>query len=154
MTAKRRSALSDLQIAFNFDVPPAAAHEGDLAGLDAIVSASVSRMLREDTRPRTEIAAHASRLLGKQISKSMLDVYASEAHVEHNVPASRWLAIVAATGNFAVADAIMKHIGCRLLSGDEIKAAELGHLQAERDAIDARMKELRTETRPMKRGRR
>ena len=154
MTTKRRSALSDLQIVFNFDVPTAAHHEGDLAGLDAIVSASVGRMLREDMRPRAEIAAHVTRLLGRQVSKSMLDVYSSESHAEHNVPASRWLAIVAATGNFSVADAIMKLIGARLLSGDEIKAAELGHLQAERDAIDARMKELRTETRPLKRGRR
>lgn len=154
MAPKRRSALSDLQIVFNFDVPAPAAHEGDLAGLDVFVSASVSRMLREDGRPRAEIAADVSRLLGKPVSKSMLDVYSSEAHVEHNVPASRWLAIVAATGNFAVADAVLKRIGARLLSGDEIKAAELGHLQAERDAIDARMKELRVETRPMKRGRR
>lgn len=154
MTPKRRSSLSDLQIVFNFDVPSAAVDEGDLAGLDAIVSASVGRMLREDPRPRAEIAAHMSRLLGRQVSKAMLDVYSSESHAEHNVPASRWLAMVAATQNFGVADAIMKLIGARLLSGDEIKVAELGHLQAERDAIDARMKELRSDTRPVKRNRR
>lgn len=153
MTAKRRSALSDLQIVFSFDVP-AAASDGDLAGIDAIVSASVARMLRQDGRTRGEIAGHVSRLLGRPVSKSMLDVYASESHEQHNVPMSRWMAIVAATDNFEVADAVMKHIGARLLSGDEIKAAELGHLQAERDAIDARMKALRTVAAPMQRGRR
>lgn len=151
---KRRSSLFDLQIVFNFDVPEPAQEAGDLAGLDAIVSASVARMLREDGRSRTEIAAHVSRLLGRTVSKSMLDVYSAESHADHNVPASRWLAIVAATGNFAVADAIMKTIGARLLSGDEIKAAELGNLQAERDAIDARMKELRASAKPVIRGRR
>lgn len=154
MPPKRRSALDALQIGFDFDVPVAASHDGDLAGFDAILSASVARMIAEDGRSRAEIAGEVSRLLGRPVSKAMLDVYSSESHVDHNIPASRWLAIVAATRNFAVADAILAKIGCRLLSGDEIKAAELGHLQAERDAIDARMKELRAAAPSIARGRR
>ncbi len=151
MTAKRRSSLSDLQMAFTFEVPQIAQAEGDLAGFDAILSASVARMLSQDARPRAAIAQQVSALLGKTISKSTLDAYASESHAEHNVPAARWWAIVAATGRFDVADAIAKMVGCRLLSGDEIRAAELGSLQAERDAIDSRIRELRPETRPLAR---
>lgn len=151
---KRRSSLSDLQMVFSFDVPAAAQQPGDLAGFSAMVTASVARMLREERRPRSEVARAMSDLLGEQVSKSMLDVYSSESHSGHNISASRWWALVAATGRFDVADAIAARTGARLLSGDEIKAAELGHLQAEADAIAARIKELRGDARPIARGRR
>lgn len=145
---KRRSSLSDLQMVFSFDVPAPARAAGDLAGFSAMLSASVARMLREDDRPRKTIAEAVSKLLGEEVSPAMLDAYSSEARTDHNVSAARWWALVSATERYDIADAIASRTGARLLSGDEIKAAELGHLQGERDAIDARMKELRSVAKP------
>ena len=140
---KRVSSLSDRQMAFSFDVPPAAAARGDLAGFSAMVSASVARMLREDSRSRAVIARAMSELLAEDVTPAMVDAYASEARTGHNIPAARWWALVAVTARFDVADAIAKRTGARVISGEEIRATELGHLQAERDALDARIKELR-----------
>ena len=151
---KRRSSLSDLQMVFSFDVPPAAREAGDLAGFTAMLAASVARMLREDRFERSHIARQMSELLGETVSKAMLDAYASESRDGHNISAARWWALVAVTGRFDVADAIGARTGCRILSGDEIKTAELGSLQAQMDEIQARMKELRSGTKPIMRGRR
>ena len=149
---KRRSSLSDVQMAFSFDVPAAARDAGDLAGYTAMVAASVARILREDGRERATIARELSAMLGEPVSKAMLDAYASEARDGHNISAARWWALIAVTGRFDVADSIARRAGARILSGDEIKAAELGNLQAEADAIHARMKELRASTKPFERG--
>ena len=141
---KRVSSLSDGQMAFSFDVPAAASAPGDLAGFSAMVSASVARMLREaDGVSRGAIAKAMSALLSEEVTPAMVDAYASEARRGHNVPAGRWWALVAVTGRFDVADAIATRAGARVISGEEIRATELGHLQAERDALDARMKQLR-----------
>ncbi len=152
MQGKRRSSLSDLQMVFSFDVPAPASAPGDLAGYTAVVAASVARILREDGRERSVIAREMGSVIGEPVSKAMLDAYASEARDGHNISAARWWALVAVTGRFDVADAIAKRAGARILSGDEIKAAELGHLQAEADAIQARMKELRAAAKPLGRG--
>lgn len=150
---KRRSALSDQQLIFSFDVPAPAQQPGDLAGYTAMVAASVARILREAATDRAAIARQMTAVLGEPVSKAMLDAYASEARDGHNISAARWWALVAVTARFDVADAIAQRAGARILSGDEIKAAELGHLQAEVDAMQARMKELRAVATPMKRHR-
>jgi hypothetical protein len=151
---KRRSSFSDHQMIFSFDVPAPARQAGDLAGLSAMMAASVARILKESPLDRGEIASRMSALLGEPVSKSMLDAYASEARAEFNISAARWWALIAVSERFDVADAIAQRAGARILSGDEIKAAELGSLQAEIDAMQARMKELRSCAAPLKRSRR
>lgn len=127
---KRRSSLSEGQMAFTFDVPEPAREAGDLAGFSAMVSASVARMLGQDGRDRQKIAVAMSQLLGERVSKEMLDAYASEARAEHNIPTARWWALVAVTARFDVADAMAKQAGARVISGEEIKATQLGDVQA------------------------
>lgn len=117
------------------------------------MAASVARMLREDPRPRAEIARAVSQLLGESVTKLMLDAYASEARDGHNVPAHRWWAVIVACDRFDVADAMAKRAGARVLSGEEIKAAELGHLQAQTRELQARIRELRGQVKPIARGR-
>ncbi len=149
---KRRPALSDLQMAFSFEVPSAATEAGDLAGFGPMIAASVARACREDERGRIAIAGAMSAVLGEPVSKSMLDAYASEARGEHNIPAHRWWALIAVTGRWDIADAIAARCGARLLSGDEIRAAELGHVQAQIGELQERLKELKGSAHPFKRG--
>lgn len=148
---KRRPALTDLQMAFSFEVPQAATDAGDLAGFGPMLAASVARVCREDSRDRGAIAAAMSGVLGETVSRAMIDAYASEARGEHNIPAHRWWALIAVTGRWDVADAIAARCGARLLSGDEIRAAELGHVQAQIAELKERERELRTTTKPFSR---
>jgi hypothetical protein len=141
---KRRSSLSDGQMAFSWDVPAAAAEPGDLAGFAAMLSASVARMLREDARSRADIAGKMSVLLAEDVTLAMIDAYASEARTGHNIPAARWWALVAVTGRFDVADAVATRTGARVISGEEIRATELGHLQAQIEEMQARMRALKS----------
>lgn len=148
---KRRPALTDLQMAFSFDVPQAATDAGDLAGFGPMMAASVARALREDSRRRDAIAAAMTALLAEPVSKAMLDAYASEARGEFNISAHRWWALIAVTGRWDIADAIATRCGARLLSGDEIRAAELGHVQAQIAELKDRERELRGDVRPIHR---
>jgi hypothetical protein len=148
---KRRPALTDLQMAFSFDVPQAATEAGDLAGFGAMMAASVARALREDARSRQAIAAAMSDVLQEPVSKQMLDAYASEARGEFNVSAHRWLALMTITNRWDIADAIITRCGARVISGDEIRATELGHVQAQIAELKDRERVLRESARPLSR---
>jgi hypothetical protein len=139
-------------MAFSFAPPPMARHEGDLAGLGRTIASGVSRALREDPRSRYELAGAVSALLGENVSKCMLDAYASEARDEHNVSAERWLAILAATARFDILDATLVRIGARALVGEEFHAARLGSLVAAKREIDEQIRALSPVTKPIHRG--
>jgi hypothetical protein len=149
---KRRPALRDDQMAFSFTPPPVARLEGDLAGLDRMVASACARAMKEDPRSREEIAGAMAALTGEDVSRFMLDAYASEARAEHRVPADRWLALLAVTRRFDILDAVISRIGARAFVGAEVHAARLGHLMAQRDALDSEIRELRPLTRPIERG--
>jgi hypothetical protein len=75
----RRPTASVDQFIFTFDAPEPATNAADLAGIDRLIAASVGRALRDDNRPRDEVARAMSELLGEEVTRFMLDAYASEA---------------------------------------------------------------------------
>ena len=153
MTRKRRPSLTDGQMAFTFAVPPPASAEGDLAGLSRIISSAVGRALKEDRRTRAEIAGHVSALMGEDVSRWMLDAYASEAREEHAISAARFLAVIAATERLDILDAVVTRVGGRVLAGAEMHVARLGHLIARKADIEAQIRELLPITAPINRSR-
>lgn len=146
---KRRPYRQLGQMAFDFASPAPPADDGGLDGLTRWITSTVALMLSEDARSREDIAGRVSALLGENVSKSMLDVYSSESHVQHNVPAARWLAMVAVTGRFDLLDAALAKIGARALQGDEMATARLGHLYALRGELDDEIKAVRPLARPI-----
>jgi hypothetical protein len=149
---KRRSSLNADQLGFTFDPPAPAQRESDLAGLDRVVAASVAAALKDDLRSRHEIAGAVSALLDDPVSKMMLDAYASEGRGDHNISAARLLAVIAVTERFDLLDALCRRIGAALLVGEELHAARLGHLQAQRSKIDQEIRTLRGTAQPIERG--
>jgi len=137
---KRRSAIDAAQLGFTFDPPAPARREAELAGLDRWVAACVARALKEDARSRDEVAGAVSSLLDETVSRAMLDAYASEAREAHNISVARFLALVAVTERHDLLDALVRRIGAALLVGEEIHAARLGHLRAQRRRIDAEIR--------------
>mgnify|MGYP001171398043 CR=1 FL=1 len=140
------------QLGFAFDVPPApVAGVASLAGLEQRICSTVGTILNSDERSRWEIAARMSELLGEDVSKSMLDAYASPAREEHKVPMSRFFALVAVTDRQDLLDPLLREIGAALLVGEEVLTARLGHidrhiehLKAERRRIAAQAPLIRT----------
>lgn len=140
---KRKPAFQQAQMTFSFDPPPAAASEGALSGIERQVASAVAQILKDDTRTRYEIAGGISSLLDDEVSKLMLDAYASEAREQHNISVGRFLALVAETGRYDLLNALLAKIGARLVVGEEVLTVELGHLEAERQRIGERITHLR-----------
>lgn len=61
------------------------------------IARAIAETLRECNRPREEIAAAMSTWLGEEVSKNMLDAYASEARSEHTISYLRLLALIHVT---------------------------------------------------------
>lgn len=147
----KRKASAD-QFAFTFDPPAPASTPAALAGADARVARTVAQALQDDGRDRAVIAAEMSVLLEEDVSKAMLDAYASPARDGHNISFSRMKALIAVTQRFDLLDRELRHIGAALLVGEEVALARVGHLEAQRRAIEAELRKLKTHTQPIRRG--
>jgi hypothetical protein len=149
---KRRPLIDASQLGFTFEPPMPARRDADLAGLDRMIAASVGVALKEDARSREEIAGAMSALLAEPVTKMMLDAYASEARGDHNISAARLLALVAATERYDLLDPMLRRIGAAVLVGEELHAARLGSLQAQKRALDAEIRKYQAAAQPITRG--
>ena len=112
------------------------------------VATLLSQMLAEeqakdDTHDRYWIAAQVSRLVGKEVSKSMLDGYTAESRETFNLPF--W--IVAAiehvcSGSTLLTDWHAGVRGGRFLPGVEAIDAEIGRMQSELEQRRDRLRAL------------
>lgn len=119
------------QMGFVFDPPQAASLPAELAGLERQISGAVATILREESSPREVVAAQMSVLLDEEVSRAMLDAYASPAREGHKVIMSRFLALVAVCVRHDVLDQVMRTIGAAVLVGEEVHTARLGHIDQE-----------------------
>lgn len=138
--AKPRASAN--QFAFTFDAPQPATLPAALAGMDARVARTVAEILKHDDRDRTVIAAEMSVLMAEEVSKAMLDAYASPARDGHNISFARMLALIAATNRFDLLDRELRPIGAAVLVGDEIYTAEIGQIESEISKLQQRRKDL------------
>ena len=150
--SKRRPAFDPSQLDLGFGVPEPASSDGALADLPRVSASVVARILKDDPRSRFDIAGAVSRLLGEDVSKLMLDAYASEARDGHRISFDRMLALVAATGRYDLLRAALRRIGADLLVGEEVYLAEMGHLEAEIRERQTRLRMLKAEAQPLKPG--
>ncbi|MEO6217732.1 MAG: hypothetical protein ABIS51_18395, partial [Sphingomonas sp.] len=66
----------------------------------------------------------------------------SAARDRVNISASRLLVLIAVTDRFDLLDALVRRIGASVLVGDEILAAELGHIDRQMAALKARRRSI------------
>lgn len=131
------------QIGFDFTAPAPAKGVAELAGLERQFNVLVGTILNSDSRSRWEIAARMSELLDEEVSKAMLDAYASPAREDHKIPASRLWALINVTDRQDLLRPILGKIGIGALIGEEVTTARIGHLQQRKREIDAELRELR-----------
>lgn len=146
----KRKVSAD-QIAFAFDAPEPARVPAALAGLEAQIARSVGTILHDDERSREVIAAEMSVLLDEEVSKAMLDAYASAAREGHKVPFSRYLALIAVCDRHDVLDQVVRPIGAAVLVGEEVHTARVGHVRQQMKHLQAELRRLE-QTAPMIRG--
>jgi len=93
---------------------------------------------------RWAVAANASRLAGREVSKQMLDGYTSEAREAFNLPL--WLvpALEVSCGSTELTSWLAEVRGGRLVLGAAALDAEIGRMEAELDDQKARLTELKT----------
>jgi hypothetical protein len=147
--SERRPGLSADQFIFSFDPPAPATNAADLAGLDRLIAGGVARALRDDARTREEVARAMSELLGEDVTRFMLDAYASEARDNHNISAGRFLALIAATSRHDILDHVLRRIGAAVLVGEEIATARAGHLRCTITRLQAELKTVEQHARPI-----
>lgn len=138
MTRPRDPHTQDL-----FEVPaPAASLPG---GMDyrTVVSGLVSQMLKGAEGDRFKIAAEASRLAGKEVSKYMLDAYSSEARDEFNLPLYLVPALESACESHTLTNWLADTRGGRLLIGRDALNAELGKLERAKEDATKKIRELK-----------
>lgn len=153
---KRRPSFEPAQGDF-FDAagpqqPKLRRSEGALEGYERRVASAVARMMEMSGMSRQEIAVRLSQLLGENVSKTMLDAYASEARATHNISASRLFALTVVTEGHDVLDRLLREIGSALVVGEEIATLELGHLTAQERDLKRRRRQISHIAMPIRRG--
>lgn len=129
-----------------FEIPQRAVSAPGTMDFRPVVSELIATMLAEASRvgmDRHEVAAQASRLSGKDVTKNMLDGYTAPAREEFNCPL--WLAPVLETvcastdlGNWHAS----VH-GGRMLVGAEALDAEIGRVMRESEQNAERLRRLK-----------
>jgi len=148
---KRKPALHPEQIGFEFGVPETARRDGMLRMIERKTASAVATILKRDPRTRYEVAAGMSELLDEDVSKLMLDAYASEARETHNISFGRFLALVADTQSYDVLNALLRDIGAKVVVGEEALTLELGHLERQKRLYEERIRALKS-TAPLLKG--
>lgn len=134
--------VKDIRTADMFELipQPASSNAGSLS-CRAEIAASMSAALKG--LDRYDVAAKMSRLLGRDISKFMLDAYTAESREEHIPPFDTAIAFDIATGTQTLLSLAAAKQGARVLVGKEVINAEIGKLQQLRDDAAEQIKELK-----------
>ncbi|MFN7400325.1 MAG: hypothetical protein ACK5SX_15010 [Sandaracinobacter sp.] len=134
-SVQKRPSPSAPTINNRFEAPKIPQADGSMAELERLISTACAEALKGKGAKREAIAMRMSAMLGETVSRWMLDAYASPARDGHKVPASRFFALIVVTGRFDLLDAIIGQVGGRVLVGEQIGLARLGHLVAQQAAI-------------------
>lgn len=137
MSRKRDDFTTDM-----FLVPqPPAPHAASML-YSSEVSTLLASMFADAGKDRYAIAAEMSRLLGKPVSKYMLDAWTSESRDTYNVPFYVIPAAEAACASHAMSTWLADKRGGRLLVGREALEAEYGKLKSLQNDLKQRMRQM------------
>jgi hypothetical protein len=144
MTMKQAKDSQTLDL---FEIPAVHLCAPGECGYSREVAEGVSLLLAESGRlDRYAVSAEVSRLSGKDVSKHMLDAYASPARIEHSLPF--WLAPVLeeVCNSHVLTNWLVDKRGGRVAYGKDALRGELGKLvmlkdQAMKD-LNSRIKHI------------
>lgn len=138
MTRTRDTLTADL-----FDIPRAAPALPGSINFSREIAAAMSASLKTCPADRIEVSARMTRLMGREVTLSMLNAYTAESHVDHNISLERAIAFDVATQAQALLMFFAAKTGCGILVGEDALLAEWGRVQQAKSEIAAREKALR-----------
>jgi len=106
------------------------------ATLRARIARAVSETLKECDASREEIVAAMSAWLGEDVSKNMLDAYASEAREDHTIPYLRLLALIQATGDVRLLQIGAETFGHTVIDDQYLPWVDVGRLADTKEQVD------------------
>lgn len=126
-----------------FDIPHAPLPAGGSLNFDAQIQHVLSDAIKACKKDRYQVAADMSRLLGREVSKHMLDAYTAESRDAYNFPLNYVAAFEVATESLTLTQLLAGKRGCRILVGEEALFAELGKIEREEQALKERKHALK-----------
>lgn len=133
-----------------FDVPRPASPTPGSMDYRPVITALVGQMLDDAARSgkdRYQVAAEASRLAGKEVSKYMLDAYSAPSRDEYNIPAWLMPVLESVCHSHAYGAWLAEVRGARLSIGADALAAQLGRIDQQRDELAAQARLLKDQLR-------
>ncbi len=123
------------------DMPPApVSTPGGLSCRAEIASVMSDALKNHD---RFDVAANMSKLLGREISKHMLDAYTAESREDHIPPLDTAIAFDRAVGSSALTELCARKVGAKLVFGKEAMDSKLGQLERMRDEAARQIKKIK-----------
>lgn len=92
--------------------------------VDQTIARAVSRTLKDDPRPRAEIAEAMSGYLGDDVTEHMLNAYASPARDTHRISLERAVALIAVTGDARLAGELLLPLGYAVIEKRYLPAVD------------------------------
>lgn len=112
-----------------FDIPQPPPDRPGSMDFSREIAGLMSLALKECPYDRADVAARMTRLLGKEVSLSMLNAYTAESRDTHNISLERAVAFDAATEGYTLLRFFAEKRGCTVLVGDSALLAELGEIE-------------------------
>ncbi|WP_245903344.1 phage regulatory CII family protein [Humitalea rosea] len=125
------------QAAFAF--PEADIRAGTAAGR---VARAVAATLKACPLTRREVARRMSDYIGAEVSLHMLDAYASQGRAEHHISAPRLLALLHATGDRRLLEALAAPFGFAVIERRYLADIEMAELREREGELRRRRKAL------------
>ena len=125
------------------EIPQAAPTTPGAINYSREIAATMSQALKVCAHDRIEVAARMSRMLGREVSLTMLNVYCAESHEQHNISFERAIAFDAATEGYALLNLFAAKRGCRMMVGEDALLAELGKIERSEQALRERKAALK-----------
>lgn len=124
--------------------PDAQVRAATLAGK---VAKGVSLALKDSEHPRGEIARRMSDFLGDEVSKFMLDAYASEARADHIINVVRFISLIHATGDRRLLEMIAEMFGWSVIERRYLPLIELAAVRDQEDRLRRQREALHRQAR-------
>ncbi len=105
--------------------------------------AALSRAISRSGKSRYQVASEMSEMIGRDITKSMIDAYTAESHHEHNFPAEYLPAFCIVCQNFDPLKLIGRHSRCEVLESQEAIYAVIARYEKQKQDLEKQINKLK-----------
>lgn len=115
--------------------------EGSL-DLDTVLRELISKTLKASKHDRYGVAAKMSRLMAREVTKSMLDSWSAESKETNRFPLNYLSALITATEDKSILRFLCEKAGGYFIESEDALRLELGKLEEQSREIDEKRKAI------------